>query len=706
MPTISWPIVAIFSGAIAVFAVSTWAALTDTLPAAVTVSLSATAIFVLFTVLHDAAHFSISTHRWVNVAFGRVAMLFVSPLISFKSFAFIHIEHHRNTNDDENDPDHFVSGAPWWQLPVRFPLMDLPYLTFLVRNVKRRPRAEVLETVFLMSTTVAVIVASAFTGHLWMLALVYLIPERVAMFVLAWWFDWLPHHDLEDTQQENRYRATRNRVGSEWVLTPLLLSQNYHLVHHLHPSIPFHRYVATWRRNEEAYLERDAAIGTVLGQQLDPDEYREWKRLNGKLARLLPVRMPKRSSAHAAVFHPVRVAGVDRLTDDSVLIRFDVPDDLRDQFSFEAGQHVTVRTDLGGEGVRRNYSICSAATSDALEIAVKHIPGGAFSSFAMEHLQAGDTLDLMTPTGTFGTPLDPLASKHYVAIAVGSGITPVLSILQTTLAVETDSRFTVVYGNRDADSTMFREELDDLEARYADRLQVIHVRSRDARHPTHLRGRVDRTKLTAWLDAGLATASVDDWFLCGPVEMVTELRDLLIARGAEPGRVHVELFHGFKKPRVIDDFSPATVAVRLRGRRHEVSLAAGDTVLESVLKAGLDAPYACLGGACGTCKAKVLLGSVAMEQNFALSSADVANGHVLTCQSHPTTPSTTTPESPCGHSKERLPSSPGHPWELVRRSPRRSPAKVSGWRSSPGGGTRWRPRQPRSALRRARIRAT
>ena len=636
---ISWPIVGIFSGALAVFAFSTWAALADTLPAPATVALSATAIFVLFTVLHDAAHFSISTHRWVNVAFGRVAMLFVSPLISFKSFAFIHIEHHRNTNDDDNDPDHFVSGAPWWQLPVRFPLMDVPYLTFLVRNVKRRPRAEVLETALLLTVSTALIVTAAVTGHLWTVALLYLIPERVAMFVLAWWFDWLPHHDLEDTQQENRYRATRNRVGSEWILTPLLLSQNYHLVHHLHPSIPFHRYVAAWRRNEEAYLERDAAIGTVFGQQLDPHEYREWKTLNGRLARLLPVRMPKRSAARAAVFHTVPVASVDRLTDDSVLIRFDVPDDLADQFAFEPGQHVSVRTDLGGEGVRRNYSICSSATSDTLAIAVKHIPGGAFSTFAMERLRAGDTLDLMTPTGSFGAPLDPLAAKNYVAIVAGSGITPALSILQTTLAVETESRFTLVYGNRDADSTMFRDELDDLEARYADRLRIMHVRSRDPRHPAHLRGRVDRPKLEQWLGSDLAPTSVDEWFLCGPVEMVTELRDVLIEHGTETERVHVELFHGFQKPKVTDGFSPAQVAVRLRGRQHEVSLTAGDTVLESALKAGLEAPYACLGGACGTCKAKVLLGSVAMEQNFALSPAVVEAGYVLTCQSHPTTPS-------------------------------------------------------------------
>ena len=641
VPTFSWPIVGIFSGALVAFALSTWAMLNDRLPIPVTVALSATAIFVLFTVLHDAAHYSVSTHRWVNVAFGRVAMLFVSPLISFRSFAFIHIEHHRNTNDDANDPDHFVSGAPWWQVPVRFPLMDVPYLSFLVRNIRRRPRAEVMETAFLMGTTVAVIVTCAFTGHLWTLAVLYLIPARIAMFVLAWWFDWLPHHDLEDTQQENRYRATRNRVGSEWVLTPLLLSQNYHLVHHLHPSIPFYRYVAAWRRNEEAYLERDAAIGTVFGQQLDPDEYRDWKRLNGKLARLLPVRMPRRSSSRAAVFHRVPVASVDRLTEDSVLIRFEVPAELRDEFSFEPGQHVSVRTDLGGDGVRRNYSICSSATSDTLAIAVKHIPGGAFSTFAMDQLRAGDTLDLMTPTGSFGTPLDPLATKSYVAIAAGSGITPILSILQTTLAVETESRFTLVYGNRDADSTMFRDELDDLEARYADRLRIIHVRSRDPRHPAHLRGRVDRPKLEQWLGSDLDTASVDDWFLCGPVEMVTDLRELLIERGAEPERVHLELFHGFQRTKVADDFSPATVAVGLRGREYEVSLAAGDTVLESALKAGLDAPYACLGGACGTCKAKVLLGSVAMEQNFALSPAVVDAGYVLTCQSHPTTPSVT-----------------------------------------------------------------
>src|SRR6476620_5413348 len=184
VPTLSWPIVGISIFALALFGASTWAALTHTLPAIATIAASAAAIFVLFTVLHDASHYSISSHRWVNVAFGRVAMFFVSPLISFKSFAFIHIEHHRNTNDGELDPDHFVSAAPWWQLPIRFPAMYLPYIGLLVRNLRRRPRAEILETTALMTFAVTVIVSAAFTGHLWTLALIYLIPERVAMFVL------------------------------------------------------------------------------------------------------------------------------------------------------------------------------------------------------------------------------------------------------------------------------------------------------------------------------------------------------------------------------------------------------------------------------------------------------------------------------------------------------------------------------------------
>ena len=182
---------------------------------------------------------------------------------------------------------------------------------------------------------------------------------------------------------------------------------------------------------------------------------------------------------------------VDPLTADSVRITFDVPEGLRDEFRFDAGQHLTVRTDLGGKGIRRNYSICSPATGGELAIAVKHIPGGAFSTFALKALKPGDTLELMTPTGRFGTTLDPLARKHYVAIAAGSGITPILSILRTTLEIETESRFTLIYGNRSSETTMFSDELARLESRYADRLELLHIHSRDPHHPPELSGRID-----------------------------------------------------------------------------------------------------------------------------------------------------------------------------------------------------------------------
>lgn len=636
VPTLSWPIVGIFTFALALFSASTWAALTDTLPAIATITASAAAIFVMFTVLHDASHYSISSHRWVNVAFGRVAMFFVSPLISFKSFAFIHIEHHRNTNDGANDPDHFVSAAPWWQLPIRFPAMDLPYIGLLVRNVRRRPRAEITETVALMTLTVTLIVWAASAGQLWTLAVVYLIPERVAMFVLAWWFDWLPHHDLEDTQRENRYRATRNRVGSEWILTPLLLSQNYHLVHHLHPSIPFYRYVAAWQRNEAAYLDRDPAINTVFGQQLDATQYREWKRLNGKLAALLPVRVPQSlAAARPTSTHPIPVKSVEPLTPGSVKVTFDVPDHLRDQFTFQAGQHLTVNHHIDGKEVRRNYSICTSAPSGQLAIGIRRVNGGVFSTFAVETLRPGDVLELMTPTGSFGAPLEPLARRDYVAVAAGSGITPILSILHTTMEIETESRFTLFYGNRTAESTMLAAELDELEARYADRLHIFHIRSAEAHHPESLRGRIDLAIVQRLLGSDIT--SIDRWYLCGPGDLVTTLQRDLTSEGVPSERVHLELFRGTNRA-AVHDFPESDVTITLAGSTHTVALAAGDTVLESALKNNIEAPYACLGGACGTCKARVIAGAVAMEQNFALRAAELEAGFVLTCQSHPTTP--------------------------------------------------------------------
>ncbi|CAM3206121.1 electron transfer flavoprotein [Mycobacterium intermedium] len=639
VPKLALPTVGIYLAGLTAFVVSTTGYINGWSPAWVTIPVNAAVTFVMFTVVHDASHYSISSTRWVNGLLGRLAWLFVGPVVAFPSFGYIHIQHHRHSNDDEQDPDTFASHGKWWQLPFRWPAVEYFYLRYYLPRARSRPVAEVAETLVMMTLSIAGLITAIVTGNFWTLAVVFLIPQRIGVTILAWWFDWLPHHGLEDTQRSNRYRATRNRVGAEWLFTPVLLSQNYHLVHHLHPSVPFYRYLRTWRRNEEAYLERNAAIGTVFGQQLNPDEYREWKELNGRLAKLLPVRMPSRSSSTHAVLHRIPVASVDPITADSTLVTFAVPEALQDAFRFEPGQHVTVRTDLGGQNVRRNYSICAPATRAQLRIAVKHIPGGAFSTFVANDLKAGDVLELMTPTGRFGTPLDPLNRKHYVGLVAGSGITPVLSIIATTLEVETESRFTLIYGNRTWESTMFRAELDRLESRYADRLEILHVLSNESMHIPELRGRIDRDKLSTWLADRLRPADVDEWFLCGPLEMISNLRDVLVKHDVAPEHIHVELFFGYADaPTTQQSYDTATVTFTLSGKQETFDLTPGDSILEGALQRRSDAPYACMGGACGTCRAKLIEGEVEMDHNFALGRSELDAGYILTCQSHPTTP--------------------------------------------------------------------
>ncbi|WP_204800554.1 fatty acid desaturase [Mycobacterium riyadhense] len=639
VPRIALPTVGIFLAALTAFVVSTTGYISGWAPVWVTIPVNAAVTFVMFTVVHDASHYSISSTRWVNGLLGRLAWLFVGPVVAFPSFGFIHIQHHRHANDDDQDPDTFASHGKWWQLPLRWSLVEYFYLKYYLPRARSRPVKEVAETLLMLALSLTGLTVAIVTGNLWILAVVFLIPQRIGVTVLAWWFDWLPHHGLADTQRTNRYRATRNRVGAEWLFTPVLLSQNYHLVHHLHPSVPFYRYLRTWHRNEEAYLERNAAISTVFGQQLNPDEFREWKELNGRLARLLPVRMPARSSSPHAVLHRIPVASVDPITADSTLVTFAVPEALRDAFRFDPGQHVTVRTDLGGQGIRRNYSICAPATRAQLRIAVKHIPGGAFSTFVANDLKAGDVLELMTPTGRFGTPLNPLSRKHYVGLVAGSGITPVLSIVATTLEIETESRFTLIYGNRTKESTMFRAELDRLESRYADRLEILHVLSSEPLHTPELRGRIDREKLTMWLASSLQPDTVDEWFICGPMAMTTTVRETLLEHCVDPERIHLELFYGYQTaPATEHSHAAATVTFTLSGEQATFDLVPGDTILEGALQLRSDAPYACMGGACGTCRAKLVEGNVAMDHNFALGQAELDAGYILTCQSHPTTP--------------------------------------------------------------------
>jgi ring-1,2-phenylacetyl-CoA epoxidase subunit PaaE len=348
-------------------------------------------------------------------------------------------------------------------------------------------------------------------------------------------------------------------------------------------------------------------------------------------------------SPRHSVFHTLRVSAVEQLTDDAVCISFDVPPELADEYDFVQGQHLNVRTSLAGDDVRRSYSICSPAKSGRLRIGVKVLPGGHFSGFAAGTLAVGDELDVMTPTGRFHTDLDPASRRHYCAIAAGSGITPILSIVATALEQEPRSRVTLIFANRTSRTIMFLEELEDLKDRYRDRLHLIHVLSREPQDAELLSGRLDAARLTKISETLVPAETVDEWFLCGPYEMVVGLRDAIADLGVEREHVHTELFHVEstpppRPPSAADEGEGSEVTITLDGRSSSFRLKGNDiAVLDAVLRVRSDAPFACKGGVCGTCRARVVEGEVAMDTNYALEPSEVEAGYVLTCQSHPLT---------------------------------------------------------------------
>ena len=350
---------------------------------------------------------------------------------------------------------------------------------------------------------------------------------------------------------------------------------------------------------------------------------------------------PRRHS----VFHPLRVASIERLTDDAVALTFDVPPELREQFRFRPGQHVSIRSPVVGDDVRRNYSICAPATGDQrLRIGVKRIPHGVFSSYVAERLRPGDVLDIMTPTGSFSTALHPGQRKRYGAIAAGSGITPVLSILSTALQVEPESAAVLVYVNRTTLGIMFLEDLEDLKNRYPDRFQLIHVLDEESLDVEILSGRLDADRLGRILDHLVLPEDVDEWFLCGPLPMTDVAREVLLGYGTADQHIHRELFFVGPPPAagsrteapVGGHETGSEVTVLLDGRSQTFVLPEdGASILDATLRYRADAPFACKNGVCGTCRAKVVEGKVRMDANYALEPADVAAGYALACQSHP-----------------------------------------------------------------------
>jgi ring-1,2-phenylacetyl-CoA epoxidase subunit PaaE len=341
-------------------------------------------------------------------------------------------------------------------------------------------------------------------------------------------------------------------------------------------------------------------------------------------------------------FHPLRIADRRQETPGAVSLAFAIPDALRKTFAFRPGQYLTLRATLAGQELRRPYSICSTPDEPHLRIAIRHLPGGAFSPHATTALHPGDTIDVLPPQGRFGHTPDPAASALYLALAAGSGITPILSILATTLAAEPNSRAILLYGSRTTAHILFRSALEDLKDRHLARLTVIHTLSREAQDIPALSGRLDPARLRALLP-GLATpAAIDQAFLCGPEAMLDSLPATLAALGLPPDRIQRERFTPASPSRPAappaPEAAPAAVATIIHdGARHTVPIAAGESILDAALRAGLDLPWSCHAGMCSTCRARITTGQARMTANFSLEPWETAAGYTLTCQAHPTT---------------------------------------------------------------------
>jgi ring-1,2-phenylacetyl-CoA epoxidase subunit PaaE len=348
--------------------------------------------------------------------------------------------------------------------------------------------------------------------------------------------------------------------------------------------------------------------------------------------------------ARPTLFHPLRVADVRRETEDTVSVAFEVPDELAEKFRFSPGQFLTFRVpNADGEPVRRSYSICSGLDDGDLRVAVKRLESGVFGVLANDSLKVGDTVEVMAPLGRFTTSMDADRAASYLMIAAGSGITPVMSLMRTVLARQPGSRITLLYGNRGPSSIIFRDALHDLKDQYLQRLQVIHVFSREGQAAPLLNGRISSEKLREVGESVLDLMAYDEVFVCGPEAMTMAVRETLVDLGVKPAQVHLELFGSHtpppKRARAEESGERVRLDVVLGGIRTTVEAEPGDTVLEAASRAGLDMPFSCKGGVCATCRARVQDGAVEMAVNYALEPWEVDAGFVLTCQSRPTTPS-------------------------------------------------------------------
>ncbi|MBV8276134.1 MAG: 2Fe-2S iron-sulfur cluster binding domain-containing protein [Verrucomicrobia bacterium] len=341
-------------------------------------------------------------------------------------------------------------------------------------------------------------------------------------------------------------------------------------------------------------------------------------------------------------FFPLEVAELRLDTPDSLLVAFAVPEALKSRFSFEPGQHLILRAYINGTEVRRPYSICSAVQDDALRIAIKRAPGGLFSNWAFTHLKPGVIVEVMPPSGRFGVPLSATQRHNYVAFAAGSGITPIFSIIKSTLIAEPESRFTLFYGNRSTSSVMLRNELGDLKDRFVNRFSLVHILTRERQESDLLCGRIDYPKCRDLLKRLVSAGNIDNAFICGPDSMRAEVKAALRSEGLPDAKIRIELFAAPKNGAQIEQVAApdqqCAVTIILDAIEHRFTMPRdAESILKAGLRHGLDLRYGCQGGVCSSCRAHLRVGQVEMHAHYGLEDYEIDRGFILTCQSYPRT---------------------------------------------------------------------
>ncbi|UJW32325.1 fatty acid desaturase [Saccharothrix sp. AJ9571] len=559
LPSIAGPTVALFAGGGAVWALGAWLALAGLAPLWLTIGLQSLATVLLFAVAHEAMHHAAGRLTTVNALLGRLGMLFVAAYGAFPPVRHLHLEHHRNPGG-RADVAGWTARAPGWQLPLRWLTVDFWFMWHYLGRLHHRPAREVHETTAVATLAIAAMCTAIASGHGWELLVLYLVPQRIGLALVVALFDWFPHRGLPACPGPDRLQVAWVHVGRERLAGALTLGQNYHLVHHLHPAIPFYRYRQVWRRNVEAYLDLGVPVRTFGGRELSAAEYRASRWFPPRPAAVPPAEPPPR---RLRVFHSLLVTEVERVGADAAAVRFAVPEELASTFDYVAGQHVTVRALVDGVPLRRSYALCPAPPGE-LRIAVKRVERGPFSTVVTHTLRPGDRLDVLPPSGDFTLEPDPRRSQHYVGLAAGSGLPPILTMFATALDTEPHSRATLLYVNRSGSTTMLAEEVSALAKRFDGRLRVVHYRTdeqdpelrrgRDFQpvdaisevlavtHEQFVRGRLDTARLSALLDGRLHPAKVDEWFVCAPRTLAEHTLRVLAEHDVPAECVHHEPF--------------------------------------------------------------------------------------------------------------------------------------------------------------------